>query len=59
MKHSAINTNYVFNEDEQVFLKSVNSISSKPESDEEWHPINFQWIPVVEMHKKLQTKNQF
>ncbi|MGB3152473.1 MAG: hypothetical protein WBB27_17595 [Maribacter sp.] len=51
-QHNTIKTKYVFNEDEQVFVKKKDETTNSI-SNEKWQPINFQWIPVLELHEKL------
>lgn len=52
--HEIISTKHVFLEDEQVFLKSNTNEPSNLEIDkEEWSPINFQWIAIVELNTIL------
>lgn len=47
-------TKHVFIKDNQVLLKKDNYIPfSKNDNNEEWYPVNFQWIPVIELHKKI------
>lgn len=43
---NVINTQIVFAEKGQVFINSDTNT-------EEWHPINFQWIPIINLHKKM------
>ncbi len=55
--HDTIETQHVFSENDQVFLKqehaenNILSIKNK----EGWHPINFQWIPVITLNNSLQN----
>ncbi|MFS4468355.1 hypothetical protein [Maribacter sp. 2210JD10-5] len=44
-------TKYVFIENDQVFLKKENQCTSSYET-EEWYPIHFQWIPIMELQKE-------
>ncbi|MDB4293185.1 hypothetical protein N9954_07215 [Maribacter sp.] len=45
--HTAIRTQHVFFEDEQVFLKKDTPETFVADTDiVEWFPTNFQWIPV-------------
>lgn len=37
-----IKTKYIFSENNQVLIKAS-------ENDDEWYPINFQWIPVKKL----------
>jgi len=49
-----IRTKHVFAKEEQVFLKRDLENSSALENQEEvWHPVNFQWIPVISLAEKL------
>ncbi|WP_299251458.1 hypothetical protein [uncultured Aquimarina sp.] len=46
VKTEKIDTNYVFSENSQVYLKrksSIKSANSIPLYSEEWYPINFCW----------------
>lgn len=43
--NAIINTKYVFSKNNQVSLKN--------KVDDEWFPINFQWIPIVELNKNM------
>jgi hypothetical protein len=59
MKKEVIKTNHVYQENAQVFLKKGIQNTNKKEknkSDQEWFPINFQWIPIVELQKNLKMK---
>lgn len=49
MKTKTIKTKQVYSEknQEKVYLKRIN---------EEWHPINFQWIPVFKLKNELNLK---
>jgi hypothetical protein len=45
--HAAIRTQHVFIEGEQVFFKkSTDELFLEDTKNEEWFPIEFQWIPV-------------
>lgn len=47
-------TKNVFYKDQQVFTKSENQESGLPENHGEvWYPINFQWIPVLNLSESL------
>lgn len=51
-----IQARYVFTENNQVYLKrSTSEIEGTISNgnDDEWSPINFQWIPVFELNKEL------
>ena len=55
-KKEIIKTKYVFTENNQVYLKMDKNSSLKNKKTDhlmEWFPINFQWIPVVELQKNL------
>ncbi|CAZ98641.1 Conserved hypothetical protein [Zobellia galactanivorans] len=41
----------MFSENNQVFLK--NNCSNNALTEEQWSPINFQWIPVVQLQERL------
>ena len=60
MKKEVIRTAHVYQENAQVFLKKGIQSSNKKgknKSEQEWFPINFQWIPIVELQKNLKMKN--
>ncbi|MCM4151108.1 hypothetical protein DHD05_05840 [Arenibacter sp. N53] len=52
--HDVIETQHVFSENNQVFLKRnmVESSNGKTLKDQ-WHPINFQWISDMELRNNL------
>lgn len=51
--HDAIYTQAVFFDNNQVYQKNA-SISSKEATESaEWFPINFQWIPVLQLNRNL------
>ncbi len=45
-KTNSLNSLYVHSHNNKVFLKIDNEAN-------EWYPINFQWIPVMELHKEM------
>lgn len=49
-KNKAINTKAAFSNNNQVYLKKN---EKNMDELEDWYPINFQWIPVIELNKKL------
>ncbi|CAM4312501.1 hypothetical protein ZORO111903_12900 [Zobellia roscoffensis] len=49
--HDVIETQHVFSENNQVFLR--NNCTGSSSTKEEWSPINFQWIPVVKLQERL------
>jgi len=51
MLHKKIKTTHVYTKNNKVFLK--NNSSNKSLESDEWYPINFQWIPVIELQKSL------
>lgn len=52
--HEPIKTKYVFNEDDQVFMRrDVQESASLDKHEEVWYPINFQWIPIMALEQKL------
>jgi len=55
--HNAIETRHVFLQDSQVLLKTKNQNRSC--NGEEWYPINFQWIPVLELERNLIHQSTF
>lgn len=40
-----MNTRYVFSQNNQVSLKN--------NLEDEWFPINFQWIPVIKLNESM------
>ncbi|WP_411031219.1 hypothetical protein [Spongiimicrobium sp. 3-5] len=51
-----IQTQYVFAKDDQVYLRKNGTNTATDLSmadDDEWFPVNFQWIPVFELRKNL------
>jgi hypothetical protein len=59
MINNLIKTKYVFAKNNQVYIKNTSKISSEENTNlkqEEWTPINFQWIPIVELNKNLKLK---
>ncbi|WP_339712933.1 hypothetical protein [uncultured Kriegella sp.] len=52
--HDAIQTQHVFSENDQVYLKidSV-EIASEKTFEDQWSPINFQWISDFELRKNF------
>lgn len=49
--HNAINTQHVFSKSNQVYLKKdTNEVCPIDNNNDEWFPINFQWIPIVELN---------
>lgn len=46
-----IKTQHVYSEKSQVFIKK--EIRGETQTEEEWFPINFQWIPVMELRELL------
>lgn len=51
MKTNGIQSAHVFSSNDQVFIKKCNAFSSNGKvikiNEEDWSPINFQWIPVI------------
>ncbi|WP_158655085.1 hypothetical protein [Flavivirga eckloniae] len=45
-KTNGMNSQYVHSKNNKVFIK-IDKESS------EWYPINFQWIPIVELNKNM------
>ena len=41
-----INTQYVFSEKNQVSIKTN-------DNNNEWYPINFQWIPIKKLNENM------
>jgi hypothetical protein len=44
---TSINSQFVFSENNQVLINS-------DRNNDEWFPINFQWIPVMKLNKNMQ-----
>ncbi len=52
--HNAIDTQHVFSKNNQVYLKKdTNEASLIDNNNDEWFPINFQWISVIELHNNF------
>lgn len=51
MKHKTIKTTHVYTKNNQVFLK--NTTKENTVENEEWYPINFQWIPLLKLQNDL------
>ncbi len=52
--HDVIQTQHVFAENNQVFLKTISDeIATKETFEDQWSPINFQWISDFEIRKNL------
>lgn len=49
--NAIINTRHVYSENDQVFLKKETNTNRFME--EEWFPINFQWIPVLQLQELM------
>ncbi|NMH89549.1 hypothetical protein [Flavivirga algicola] len=45
-KTNGMNSQYVHTKNNKVYLKIDHEIN-------EWYPINFQWIPVIELNKNM------
>lgn len=43
-RKTSLNSQFVFSENNQVLINRNN---------EEWFPINFQWIPIVKLRKNM------
>jgi hypothetical protein len=43
---TGLNSQFVFSENNQVLINCRTN-------EEEWSPINFQWIPIVKLRKKM------
>ncbi|WP_299534187.1 hypothetical protein [Ulvibacterium sp.] len=55
--HEVIETQHVFSENNQVYLKKGNtSHSITLKNHEQWFPVNFQWIPVMELKNNLENQ---
>lgn len=52
--HTAIKTQHVFADNNQVYLrKTLKNESQTDLNSEEWFPINFQWITVFELNNNF------
>lgn len=57
--HEAIKTQPVFSENNQVYLKKENTLKpASLKSDDQWFPVNFQWIPVMELKNNLENQSE-
>ena len=45
-KSNRMNSQYVHSKNNKVYLKMDNESN-------EWYPINFQWIPIMELNKNM------
>ncbi|WP_303317591.1 hypothetical protein Q4Q34_16880 [Flavivirga abyssicola] len=45
-KSNRMNALYVHSKDSKVYLKTDNEAN-------EWYPINFQWIPIIDLNKNM------
>ncbi|MEM9143035.1 MAG: hypothetical protein AAGA86_08615 [Bacteroidota bacterium] len=54
--HATLQTRHVFSENNQVFLKQEAS-ASKTHKNDQWFPVNFQWMPVVALKNELENPN--
>lgn len=55
--HDVIETQHVFSENNQVYLKENNKNTSNIKTiDDEWFPINFYWISDVQVRTNLNNK---
>jgi len=52
--HDVIETQHVFTENNQVFLRK-NIKGTSPMELDDWHPINFQWIAVVRLNEHINS----
>jgi hypothetical protein len=56
--HDVIETQHVFSEDNQVFLKrSMVEPSNGTILRDEWFPINFQWVSDMELRNSLRLQS--
>jgi len=46
MKNKIINSSYVYSENNIVSIKTN-------KENNEWYPINFQWIPIMELSTEM------
>ncbi len=52
--HNVIDTQHVFSKNNQVYLKKdTNEATLIDNNNNEWFPINFQWIPIVELNNNF------
>ncbi|MBG48207.1 MAG: hypothetical protein CML05_07975 [Pseudozobellia sp.] len=52
--HDIIETKYVYAHNNQVYVKNNTEPNSMTDTD--WSPINFQWIPVLQLHERLEIQ---
>jgi len=45
--HQKIQTRYVFNKNQQVFIKTNNSPKNSGDTPMEWFPTDFSWQPIA------------
>lgn len=58
--HEVIETQHVFSENNQVYLKKGNTTSSSItlKTKGQWFPVNFQWMPVMELKNNLENQSE-
>ncbi|MCK0192081.1 hypothetical protein MWU84_19010 [Arenibacter sp. F20364] len=58
--HDVIETQHVFSEDNQVFLKrNMKESSNGTVIKDQWYPINFQWVSDVKLRNNLIRQSNF
>ena len=58
--HDVIETQHVFAEDNQVFLKgNLNESLNGTVLKDQWYPINFQWVSDMELRTNLIRHSNF
>ncbi|AUP80962.1 hypothetical protein [Flavivirga eckloniae] len=50
-------TKRVFSKNNMVFIRKEVTNSSGS-NDDEWYPVNFQWIPVISLRENLRLTNE-
>ena len=57
MRIKGIQSKQVFSENDQLFIKKCDAYSSNQKAikinNEDWSPINFQWIPVINFNQSI------
>jgi hypothetical protein len=58
--HDVIETQHVFSKNNQVYLKKGNTTSPSItlKNNDQWFPVNFQWMPVMELKNNLENQSE-
>ncbi len=58
-KEHALAAQHVFTENNEVFIKKTAATdqSASRTEETEWFPVNFQWIPVMELRRKMRFES--